>query len=592
MIKKILSHFGKFSLQKQYMYIIVFVVFLPIFLISITATHITYKKNIEFNTQLTLSIAEKINSNFITFYNDIENTFLDIILSPAITQNFVKQTSMSYNDKYTVFTSLKNNKLLANLFVNYRFIENISIISDKGYSFTYINSPPYLTRYYDQNNQRLFDEYSQMDGIGTKLGFYLTDFEFANNAKKKYVSIVRGIYEDNRLLYVISVNFQPSALGQICSPGTSEDIKVNLINSDYNILFDENTTFIGEKKLLNVEITPENLTGSYSDKGNLYFYFTNLHKSYYMLVYVAKSSLNSSIVSTICIIGIASILIGLLIFYIATSLSNTILKPISVLTKYISDVGDGNFSSLNITTQNREISMLIHSYNDMSDKISEMIQKIAIVEKEKNQHELLAKNLELEALQSQINPHFIYNTLAIINGYAIESDNDDITEMTLSLSSLLRYSLGKIWETTTLENEIQQAKCYFKIQSKRHEYMPQIDININGYENCKTTRLFLQPLLENIFLHAFPKGITDTDRIWILAHSDDGKLFVDISDNGIGMDENYLQEKNTTGKHIGLFNVHRRIQLEFGTEYGCSIHKNSFGGTTITVCFPDFNKNL
>ena len=164
--------------------------------------------------------------------------------------------------------------------------------------------------------------------------------------------------------------------------------------------------------------------------------------------------------------------------------------------------------------------------------------------------------------------------------------------MTLSLSSLLRYSLGKIWETTTLENEIQQAKCYFKIQSKRHEYMPQIDININGYENCKTTRLFLQPLLENIFLHAFPKGITDTDRIWILAHSDDGKLFVDISDNGIGMDENYLQEKNTTGKHIGLFNVHRRIQLEFGTEYGCSIHKNSFGGTTITVCFPDFNKNL
>ena len=427
-----------------------------------------------------------------------------------------------------------------------------------------------------------------MNKIGTKLGFYLADFKLSNNTIEKYLSIVRGVYEDSRLLYVIVINLPASSLGQICSSGTSEDIKINLLTSDYTVIFDENPAYIGNTKTPAAEITSENLAGSYHDSKNLYFYFTNLHKSYFMLVYVAKSSLNSSVISTVCIISLASILIGLLIFYIAASLSNTILKPISVLTKYISGVGDGNFSSLDITSQNREIAMLIHSYNEMSDKISDMIQKIALVEKEKNQHELLAKNLELEALQSQINPHFIYNTLAIINGYAIESDNDDITEMTLSLSSLLRYSLGKIWETTTLLNEVQQAQCYFKIQSKRHECMPKIDINISGYENCRTTRLFLQPLLENIFLHAFPKGITATDRIWIFAHSEEGKLLVDISDNGIGMEENYLKEKNTTGKHIGLFNVHRRIQLEFGTEYGCSIHKNSFGGTTVTVCFPNF----
>ena len=185
-----------------------------------------------------------------------------------------------------------------------------------------------------------------------------------------------------------------------------------------------------------------------------------------MLVYVAKSSLNSSLPGTVSIIGVAGLIIGILIFYIGTKLSNTLLKPISVLTHYISDAGDGNFSSISITTQNREISMLIQSYNEMSQKISEMIHKIAIVEKEKNQHELLLKNLELEALQSQINPHFIYNTLAIINGYAIEIDNDDITEMTLSLSSLLRYSLGKIWEKTTLYNEIKQAEALPKYQIK------------------------------------------------------------------------------------------------------------------------------
>ena len=586
MIKRILSYFEKFSLQKQYMYIIVFVVFLPIFLISITATHITYKRNIEFNSKLTMSIAEKINNNFITFYNDIENSVLDIILSPEITQNFVKQNSMSYYDKYTVYNYLNNNKLLANLMNNYRFIENITFVSEKGYSFTYINSAPHLTRYYDENNLRLFSEYFAMDGIGTKLGLYLTDFYFANNKKEKYLSIVRGIYEDNRLLYVVVINLQPSALGQICLPGTSEDIETNLITSDYTIVFDKNSSLIGEKKTLDVEIEKENLIGSYSDNKNLYFYFTNLHKSYYMLVYVAKISLNSSIFSTIYIISIASILIGLFIFYIATSLSNTILKPISLLTKYISGVGNGNFSSLKITTQNKEIAMLIHSYNEMSEKISDMIQKIALVEKEKNQHELLAKNLELEALQSQINPHFIYNTLAIINGYAIELDNDDITEMTLSLSSLLHYSLGKIWEITTLENEIHQAKCYFKIQSKRHECMPQIDININGYENCQTTRLFLQPLLENIFIHAFPNGITNGDWISITAYSKNENLCIDISDNGIGMDEDYLQKTNTTNKHIGLFNVHRRIQLEHGAKYGCSFRKNNSGGTTVTVCFP------
>ena len=568
------------------MYIIILVIFLPIFLIGITITYVTYKENIDFNSQLTLSIAEKINTNFNTFYEDVENTCLDIMFLPEISQNFTSKNNISYYNKYIIYNSLKDNKLFSSLLNKYRFIENVSFVSCTGHIYSYINSSTILTRYYDTNNLRLFDEYSSLEGIGTKPRFYCTDFELTNNTKTKFLSLVRGVYDNNKLLYIMVLNLKPSALSQICSSGNSEDIKVNILVPDNTIIFDTNPQFIGQKTTIEFGKGKENLSGIFSDNKNLYFYFTNIYKSYSMLVYVAKSSLNSSLPGTVSIIGVAGLIIGILIFYIGTKLSNTLLKPISVLTHYISDAGDGNFSSISITTQNREISMLIQSYNEMSQKISEMIHKIAIVEKEKNQHELLLKNLELEALQSQINPHFIYNTLAIINGYTIEIDNDDITEMTLSLSSLLRYSLGKIWEKTTLYNEIKQAECYFTIQSKRNECMPEINISINGYGNCQTTRLFLQPILENIFLHAFPNGISTESQISINAYSSEKKLFVDISDNGIGMNENYLLDKNMSNKHIGLFNVHRRIQLEYGVEYGCSIHKNNTRGTTITVCFP------
>lgn len=202
---------------------------------------------------------------------------------------------------------------------------------------------------------------------------------------------------------------------------------------------------------------------------------------------------------------------------------------------------------------------------------------------------------ELDALQSQINPHFLYNTLESITWMIEGNKNEDAVFMISELAKLFRISLSKGKTIISIEDEVQHCRSYMNIQKFRYkdrfaiEYQMDEDI----YQYC-TVKLILQPILENAIYY----GVCDMDedddaRIIIKGRKDANSIYLSVEDNGMGMRqedaENILMDNQKVPKHgsgVGLINVHTRIQLIFGTEYGLIVESEADEGTTVTIHLP------
>ena len=202
---------------------------------------------------------------------------------------------------------------------------------------------------------------------------------------------------------------------------------------------------------------------------------------------------------------------------------------------------------------------------------------------------------ELDALQSQINPHFLYNTLESITWMIEGNKNEDAVFMISELAKLFRISLSKGKTIISIEDEIQHCRSYLNIQKYRYKdrFEIQYDVDSEIYNYC-TVKLILQPILENAIYYGVGDMDEDDDaKILIKGRIKEKDIYIAIEDNGMGMREedvrNILTDNQKVPKHgsgVGLINVHSRIQLMFGTAYGLTVESEADVGTTVTVHLP------
>ncbi|WP_261303281.1 cache domain-containing sensor histidine kinase [Paenibacillus andongensis] len=316
----------------------------------------------------------------------------------------------------------------------------------------------------------------------------------------------------------------------------------------------------------------------------------------------------NTIRTTTIIVGLITLAIAL---WLAYRFGRSIIAPIRGLKDSMRETEKGNWQYIDEIGRTDEIGGLIHSYNLMVTRLSDMIERVyeAELEQQKNQLELGETKLErqraeFQSLQLQINPHFLYNTLETINCYAIVQDSGEITEMVEAMAFMLRYSVQTNLEEITVANELNHVRNYMIVLQHRTGKEFEIDVAIpSGLLLEKMVRLTLQPLIENIFQHAFPDGVEPHHFIRIDARKEGGLFQVFIQDNGTGikpdrlaelrtkLEENRLAEPEETGKSqgggIGLMNVHRRIQMVFGEAYGLSIDSEWGRGTCLTMTMPE-----
>jgi two-component system sensor histidine kinase YesM len=236
-----------------------------------------------------------------------------------------------------------------------------------------------------------------------------------------------------------------------------------------------------------------------------------------------------------------------------------------------------------------EVVKLAQTFNMMLMRIRKLLAQVLQEQEEK-------RKSELDALQAQINPHFLYNTLDSIVWMAENEKNEDVITMVTSLARFFRISISRGKNVITIEEELEHARNYMIIQKMRYKNKFRFEIEAEKDTlHCKTLKLILQPLIENALYHGI-EYMVDEGYINISVRKLDGKILFQVKDNGLGMPpeklETLLLAKSKEYSGVGVKNVHERIKLFYGNEYGLEIESQLEVGTNVKIWIPiieDYN---
>ena len=262
--------------------------------------------------------------------------------------------------------------------------------------------------------------------------------------------------------------------------------------------------------------------------------------------------------------------------------SKTITKPMRNLMKASQRAAKGDFRADTPVPMEKEFHMLTESFNHMEKEISRLI-------RENYEIELREKETQLKMLSIQINPHFLYNTLNTINMLAIRNGDEETSDLIVSLSEMLQYSLKNGEEKIRLEDEIEWLSNYLYIMTRRYKDVFQTEFDIEeDLMECRVPKFFLQPLVENAIRHGF-EGRREGGILRIAASREGKDIHFQIQDNGKGMDEETARRFITEGMNdnrIGLSNVHRRLLMIYGKRYQVRVESAPGKGTLLHLYLP------
>ena len=287
--------------------------------------------------------------------------------------------------------------------------------------------------------------------------------------------------------------------------------------------------------------------------------------------------------------NVVAILLGLLLFVLFSAIcsslvfSRMISRPVKRLIQAMEQFEDSASDfTYHAVEGSREIGELSHSFGHMVVQIQQLMEKV-------REEEITLRKAELRALQAQINPHFLYNTLDAIGWLCEEERTQDAVEMVNALAKLFRISISKGHEIIPVEKELEHARSYLKIEKFRYK---QFTYSFDVDEDCLNyycNKITLQPIIENAIYHGLDRMV-DEGEIRIGVHSRGDNLVFTVEDNGIGMTKEQCREilEGSAGDKtgIGIRNVNNRIKIYFGEQYGIQIDSELDEGTTVTIIMP------
>lgn len=310
---------------------------------------------------------------------------------------------------------------------------------------------------------------------------------------------------------------------------------------------------------------------------------------YYEISALQKSRENFSKSNNILIrsMAIVYVVIIILVLLLSYYIPNSITRPIRSLCDVTNKVAQGDLSVHANNDEGGEVAVLSESMNSMIDKINELLSQVT-------DEQIRLRKAEFALLQSQINPHFLYNALDAIVWLAESGDQKSVVHMTTSLSEFFRATLNQGKDITSLKEELTHISSYLKIQQVRYQDILEYDINIEEeLYRYHIPKITLQPLVENALYHGI-KNKRGKGRITVTTQKYDDYFTIIVSDNGIGITPERLEEikygilnKVPENSDIyGLYNVNERIRLNFGEEYGITLESEYNNGTTAIVKLP------
>ena len=271
----------------------------------------------------------------------------------------------------------------------------------------------------------------------------------------------------------------------------------------------------------------------------------------------------------------------MIILAIGVIFSKLFTRKIEALTENMNQVNLGSREVTVFSDSDDEIGVLVNSFRRMMDEINRLIDEVYV-------NRIARKEFELKALQAQINPHFLYNTLSSINWMAIRSNQKEISKVTLALSTFYRTALSRGEDVVTVDTCIKNIEAYIEIQLIMHDYDFKVLWEIDeSVRNEKMPKLLLQPIVENALEHGLDLKEEGEKCLKITVSQDETDVILSVEDNGLGMEQEKAESLITyQAKGYGLKNVNDRICLLYGDDYRLQIFSKIGMGTRVKMRIP------
>ena len=537
---------------------------------------------------------EKIQEDLEEYFGSIEKTFDNISTSYDINMYYSGKNSSSV-DKFIAMHNMQ--KSFQNAFESKLSGTTVLLVSKEGEIS--VNNNDVLTKEWKEIKQN--EVFNEARKNNRKLCYSYVDEGFTYATKSSSIILgVKALRNMNNKLYGYGVILIPdSELDNFYRYGENQYNSISIIDSNGMIVSSTDKYQIGEtdtelqkitNEMLEKEITVEKMEKN--AKTNMVLCKKIPYVDYSLCFTVDANEAIESLYNISTLMWYIAIITGavLLVIYI---LVRRTMSPLRQLGRKMSYVAKGDFNQYAEVTGDGEIQELAKSYNRMLHDINHYVDSIIEIQKQKRQ-------AEIHALQMQINPHYIYNTLTSIKWLIMQGDTVKSTKAIDAFIKLLRSTISKSDEYISVEEEIENLKNYMYINEIRYgeKIKTEFFISINEPDQLMIPKMILQPFIENAFFHGFSEG--QNGEIFVCVREKAEKLIVEIIDNGVGMDERQVNElengkSSRKSEHftgIGINNIRDRLKLIYENQYELKIKSSLGEGTTVTVVLPIQHKEI
>ena len=577
---------GKFSSIQSVIFATVAVLVLSaVVIVTGVSMKFTNTSIFENSSEYTHTIIQQMNQNIDSYIDYMENIAY-LISSNEDVQDYLFDEKIDNEGRYRILNQLQT------ILDSRSDIRNVGIISKNGRMLINDGSKS-VNQDLDLNTQEWY-----ATALEKPNGPILTSSHvqhIISGERPWVITLSRGIRDrsgsgEKECVFFIDLNY--SAISELCDQSTVGtkgyafilDAKGNIVYHPqqqqlYNELQTENISLIMDTDEDTV------LTGTGND-GKLYSISRSEKTGWTVVDCTNVKELLSKSRQAQSVYVLTAIILVIVALLFSRFMARSITLPIQKLRDSMKKVQEGDFSVSDVVVDSKnEIGSLTKSFDVMTHRIHELM--------EQNVHEQEEKRKsELKALQSQINPHFLYNTLDSIIWMAEGKKNEEVVLMTASLARLLRQSISNEDEVVPIANEVEYARGYLTIQKMRYKDKLEFQIEVDSsILYIPLIKLVLQPIIENAIYHGL-KYKESKGLLIVKGFMKDGNAVLQVIDDGVGMDEEtlaHIYDKHKVNYHsngVGVYNVQKRLKLYYGEDYGITYTSELGKGTTATITIP------
>lgn len=578
-MKKWLTKFNRWKFDKKLRLFVT----VSILLVTLTVAGVSLFFSMAAMKEQSVELLQMQNNTVAESFRDSMNSYKEIVLGTIMDdsiQNYCRQVerdNLRTGDINGIYGKLEN---LNNMYESMNFA---AVVSEDYKNYYYRGKGTLSFTQFEEVYPQAYER-SKYAQKGTLKISYNNDYYKGN---RYTLSIYYPLYDCSRVSDakgLLCMNFDDPAVQRMLATGDSTAETI-VVDTGGMILLSKEKEETG--RYVNYMDEMEKGIQIFTKNGNMYVCQKIKGWNYYVVSSVSTYKLFESGFRTITVVMIVLIVVLIAAGFITKILIKKMYQPLDKVVSKMDHVATGSLRTrINVENMGEDFTKLAVGFNSMMDEIEVLMEQVKL-----EQHQL--EQIRFNALQSQIQPHFLYNTLECIHWQAIAEGNKEISTMVKALAKYYRICLSKGHDVIPIREEVEHIRNYMIIQNMRYDNIIGSEIVVEpGVEKSLIPKLTLQPLVENSIYHGMKVKEGKRGTFYLTAYRNEDEVVIKVSDTGTGMSQDAIDEMNEQLSRYedsfgyGVRNVNKRIELLFGEGYGLYYQKNDSGGVTVVIHLP------